>query len=464
MKNWKVIPFFVCLMLFLSATASAADAVSVTLLFPDGTWLRETVDCPENASLWYASYDGSGKMAEAGRAPVEDGRAVISLSEDADVVEAFAFGDGLRPLAPAAPLTAPSFYERGIDRFFNGDYAGAIADFTAAIQADEETLSAYIWRGDAYIGLGETAENLAAAQADYEAALALDETIPDAYLGLADVSIRRADYERATDILLKGMNKAADIDAIQWKLNQLEFGDVWDSSGNLRRESGYGDNGALVWRHDYSYDEQGRQSAVTAYDAEGNQTGHIDLSYDADGNPLVGFDYDYEDGKLRRTVSEYDEHGNLVKYSDYDPEGLLSYSTLYQYDERGYVIRQDVYYRDDETGEMQSHYELSQYDETGMIVRQDEYSSENVLQGYHTWSYAADGQVKEYRYYSMESGSPELEAREVSEYNGRGDLIMETRYDGNGNVELIRMYRYDQDGNRIGITYYDGDGNILYQS
>ena len=72
----------------------------------------------------------------------------------------------------------------------DGNYEEAILAFTAAIKIDPKCPENYIGRGAAYIGLGETAENLAAAQADYEKAIELDSTIMAAYLGLADVYIR----------------------------------------------------------------------------------------------------------------------------------------------------------------------------------------------------------------------------------------------------------------------------------
>lgn len=63
---------------------------------------------------------------------------------------------------------------------------------------------------------------MAAAQADYERAIELDETLAEAYLGLADVYIRREDYEKAQEILQIGLEKTGDSEIIADKIKELE--------------------------------------------------------------------------------------------------------------------------------------------------------------------------------------------------------------------------------------------------
>ena len=84
-------------------------------------------------------------------------------------------------------------------------------------------------RGDAYALFGETEENLAAALADYEKALELDETNAEAYLGLADVYIRQGDYEKAREILAKGVDKTGS-EALQEMLDGIFVEEV-DANG-----------------------------------------------------------------------------------------------------------------------------------------------------------------------------------------------------------------------------------------
>ena len=93
--------------------------------------------------------------------------------------------------APAAP-TWQEQYDLGIRYLSEGNYEEAIIAFTAVIDIDPKNAGALSGRGQAYVLSGETEENLAAALADFEAALAADETLAEAWLGLADVYIRQS--------------------------------------------------------------------------------------------------------------------------------------------------------------------------------------------------------------------------------------------------------------------------------
>lgn len=71
-------------------------------------------------------------------------------------------------------------YDLGVRYLSEGNYEEAIIAFTAAIEIDPKRAEAYAGRGFAYIGAGETAENLAAALADYEMAVSLgDKTLDE---------------------------------------------------------------------------------------------------------------------------------------------------------------------------------------------------------------------------------------------------------------------------------------------
>ena len=119
-------------------------------------------------------------------------------------------------------LTWQEQYDLGVRYLEEGNYEEAIIAFTAAIEIDPKQAPAYVGRGDAYIGSGETEENLAAAQADYEKAIELDETNANAYLGLADVYIRRGDYDLAEEILRGGLDRAGENQTIADKLAEIE--------------------------------------------------------------------------------------------------------------------------------------------------------------------------------------------------------------------------------------------------
>ena len=113
-------------------------------------------------------------------------------------------------------------YDLGIRYLSDGNYQEAIIAFTAAIEIDPKQAPAFVGRGDAYVGLGETEDNLTAAQADYEKAIELNVVSVEAYLGLADIYTRRGDYDRAVEILRDGIEKTGDNQAITDKLAEME--------------------------------------------------------------------------------------------------------------------------------------------------------------------------------------------------------------------------------------------------
>jgi len=152
-------------------------------------------------------------------------------------------------------------YDLGVRYLSEGNYKEAILAFTAAIEIDPKQAPAYVGRGDAYIGSGETEENLAAALADYEKAVELDETNAEVYLGMADVYIRQGDYDKALEILQQGLEKTDANQEIANKISELNSN---DGSGEERIEAGpnesqvavllrEGDSGNLLTLDEFSF-------------------------------------------------------------------------------------------------------------------------------------------------------------------------------------------------------------------
>lgn len=113
-------------------------------------------------------------------------------------------------------------YDLGIRYLAEGNYEEAIIAFTAAIEIDPNQALAYVGRGDAYIGFGETEENLAVAQADYEQAIEMDETLVEAYLGLADVYVQHGDMEKALEVLRQSLEHSGEDSRISEKIMAIE--------------------------------------------------------------------------------------------------------------------------------------------------------------------------------------------------------------------------------------------------
>ena len=340
------------------------------------------------------------------------------------------------PQADAEPSDAPTWqeeYDLGVRYLSEGDYEQAIIAFTAAIEIDPKRAEAYLGRASAYIGSGETEENLAAALADYEAVLALDESCADAWLGLADVYIRQGDYDKAMEILREALDKVGEDPDIEAKLAELEEGGATDSEGRTRRTTYYDGSGALIGWFEYSYNEYG-WPAVTAYDAAGNQTGYGQSTYDGDFETsymeYVGEDSTWlqkvmiertetADGSMEERLTYYDRDGNIERYGH-------NY-----YDAEHRCLRIESYRLD---GSL-SAYDTFEYDENGNQVRHNQYLGDGELAGYV-----------------------------ITEYDDRGNQIGSSDYDSDGRLTWRNVVKYDEDGNYIGGESYDGDGNLRYSS
>lgn len=91
------------------------------------------------------------------------------------------------------PAFAPAWVKRGNVRTFGGDWDGAIADYTKALQVDPKNDAAYRDRAFAHLNK----ENFAAAIADYDQALELDAKDIMAVTGRGDVHRVKGDGPRA---------------------------------------------------------------------------------------------------------------------------------------------------------------------------------------------------------------------------------------------------------------------------
>ena len=240
-------------------------------------------------------------------------------------------------------------YDLGVKYLSEGNYEEAILAFTAAIEIDPKNPLAYIGRGGAYVGSGETEENLAAALADYEKAIELDETNVDAWLGLADVYIRMGEYDKAGEVLHQALEKTGNDPSIGDKLAELESGSVSDSSGNIRRSSHYNGSGALIGYFTYTYDSEGFRKTVTAYDAAGNQVdyGEYTRTFTGDTTPETSYmEYIGDTVWLEKVVSEYTTHADgstEESQTYYDRDGNVSGYGRNYYDSAHRCLRMEDY-------------------------------------------------------------------------------------------------------------------------
>lgn len=321
-------------------------------------------------------------------------------------------------------------YDIGVRYLSEGKYAEAIIAFTAAIEIDPKQAPAYVGRGDAYVLSGETEENLEAAQVDYEQAIAQDASNAEAYLGLADVYIRRGEYDKATEILKRGLDATGGDQSIADKLEEMEGENITDSSGRVRRMNAFDGNGDLIWWHEYKYlDEIGLEQVITSYDVNGNQTGQVTEKYGDNGEPLVSLWYFTDTGIVGRDEYEYDEQGNEIRIVTYEPSGEMSSYSTKEYSAEGYLLRENAY---SPNGELWN-YTLYEYNPQGREVKRSYYHAEN----------------------------DELDHYYLTEYDNNGKRRKESSYNKDGTLTGYSIYIFDERGKTVGRERYDGDGNLV---
>ena len=329
-------------------------------------------------------------------------------------------------------------YDLGVRYLSEGNYEEAVIAFTAAIEIDPKRPEAFLGRGSAYIGAGETAENLAAAQADYEKALELDDTNAEAYLGLADVYIRQGEYDKAMELLRQALEKLGDDPDISDKLAELESDQVADSSGNIRRRSHYNGSGALIGYFTYTYDADGSQKTVTAYDAAGNQ---VDFGENI---------REFGENTTKETLYTEMIEPNSVWLQRVDSE--------YTDNEDGSSVEEQVYY--DKDGSVLEH-GRNYYDSEHRCIRMESYDLDGSLLSYNTFEYNESGQEARYNQY-MADGS--LAGYTVAQYDGNGNMTRSESYDADGQLRYYTVNTFDENGNPVSSESYDGDGTLRYSS
>lgn len=324
-------------------------------------------------------------------------------------------------------------YDLGIRYLSEENYEDAIDAFTAAIGIDATQALAYVGRGDAYARSGDSEENLAAALADYQAALELDKTLSSVWLGLADVYIRQGNYDQALETLQKGLEASGSDQSISDKIAEIEEGNIADSSGALRRLTGYDSSGEVAWYHIFDYNEAGQQSAVTAYDAKGNQIGYMELEYDEEGRILKQNDYLIETGEISGyNEYEYDNSGNRIKDTFCSLDGRPECYDLFEYDDKGKRTG-SCRYNCGKNGDYLS--TISEYDEMGNEIKTTWYDTNGNVSGYYIYEYDSDG----------------------------NPLRMDN-CDVDGTIREYGIWLYDDNGKFIGQEYYNADGSLQFST
>lgn len=323
-------------------------------------------------------------------------------------------------------------YDLGVRYLSEGNYEEAIIAFTAAIEIDPKNKDAYLGRASAYMESGAKEDNLTAAMADYQAVLEIDDLCADAYLGMAEIYIAQDEFDKAKEILQKGIDMTGD-ERLSARLEEIQSGNINDHWNRVHRATTYNGSGELLYYIEYTYltgDNYWRYDTAASYDANGNQTGFAKCEYDENGNKIKSF-YCFRDGTteyIRGIEKAYDSDGHEIRSDWLDADG-----SLYQYT-------------------------ISAYDSAGNCVRWSVYGEDGKLKQENTWEYSSKGICMKETISYYHEGS--LSRYSITEYNGSGQEVCTTDYDENGKTTGYHTFDYDEMGREIGVNFYDEAGNL----
>ncbi|MEK6324136.1 MAG: energy transducer TonB [Acidobacteriota bacterium] len=113
----------------------------------------------------------------------------------------------------------------------------------------------------------------------------------------------------------------------------------YDPAGRLIEKVSYKDekpNGKAV----FAYDEEGRTSAIIAYDSKGDIPNQIVSQYDDKANTVEKSRSGLKGNLEGRTVTTYDPKGNVSVIEHFRPNGSPAWKWEYEYDDKGNVIKE----------------------------------------------------------------------------------------------------------------------------
>lgn len=311
--------------------------------------------------------------------------------------------NGTQSNAPTDESQPDSNYEIGMQHKMDENYEEAILAFRAAIEEDDSGFASL------------------------------------SYLQLADIYIRKTEYQNAYDVLTEGYTATEDASLKSKLLDFSNANVITDSDGLIRGKSSF-ENEALVWYHVYTYDTaESTRTAITQYDGENTQIAHIDFTYNENGQPLTSYAYYTENGNIEKVEFEYNENGQLSKTTEYDADGTLSGYSVNNFDEDGYKIGETRYYADGS-----QHWSL-QY-----THNVEEKSSECLVYFYGVQVGTVSGTYSDFGY--RQSGS--------SRFKGIYDRDIQYDFDYVGHHERTETLSGDVSGARI--VCYNAPLSILY--
>lgn len=287
-------------------------------------------------------------------------------------------------------------YDLGIRYLSEGNYEAAIIAFTAAIEIDPKQVLAYVGRGDAYIGSGETEANLAAAKADYEKGIELDETSAEAYLGLSDVYVRQGDYEKALEILQEGLGKTQNDQRIAEKASQIEL-QLEEIQAEQHKDDGQmavlvrqtmtlynsardPDKSNDEWYTTFEYDGQGYLVLAEEWGRWSDGSSYLECSHSWTPDSDTGlWIYTYRRGNSVHSAKEGHKPGEISRYTSGIRDNVCMTCDPFPSNRPDIIL--NPAYEEGGTDRIDWYSANYTYDENGNAVRIESHSIDGVLLG-----------------------------------------------------------------------------------
>lgn len=261
-------------------------------------------------------------------------------------------------------------------------------------------------------------------------AIEIDPMSVEAHIGLVEAYIRNGEFEMALEAAKKGYELTGD-ERLKEKIDMIESGNIFDCLGRIMKRTGYDENGAVSWRHEFTYNLKGQEASIIVYDRTGKETDRLERAYDEDGRMLNSYGLSDEDGRI-----------NLIKY----------------YYQDGFKIKDEYY--NNTAGDEVTGYITYEYNENGKTSQSNFYSAGGELNYRHIYEYSEDGRHSKISGYSP---SGELTSYQIQTYNENGDCIRNECYSADGTMTTYFIYEYDNSGKQTGTKKYDQDGKLLYE-
>ena len=305
--------------------------------------------------------------------------------------------------------------------------AGVLCFSTMALAENSTDAEALIRQGDTLVEQGDISENLEEAMKLYLQASRVEPHNEEAYLRVADILIRQNKFEDAKLFLKSALiTTTEERPLIQAKLDELEDGEYTDRSGKVRRREMYDGDGNLLWAHEYTYDEQGRQASVTWLDGAGNVQDVVEPEYDEHGSRTKSFTYNGQTGALSRVEAThtYDDLGRRIHSVN-----SAGNEEFFEYDDNDNRTKLEAY---NKNGELYTRY-VYQYDSENRLIHQE----------YTTFNHGSVSKVEEV------------------DWIYEGEICTETRKSINGELSEISTLHYFENGEQSGADTYNPEGKLI---